>query len=273
MNRSESNAVNETNVPPNTTPLVTVAFSGLIVLRPGANNTCQIGVHRFCRDHQFQVILVVNKPNRPPILVPLLIGPLTSSFSIRLDPDPGVGDFAVFARNPFDRTRQNSHDLDYRWTINFKDLHMNAQVNGGVEPMGTLHTGVLYTPHLTDPILAPRLRRPNSPDFMLNHLASSLAASIDPPANTNLVLEWQDMGDPVELTLKRPQDPAGTLYTLYFINDPPNINAEVHDEFSRYYKVIESGGGPIPGQQRFELRFAGVVRTDEIPCMPGILNP
>lgn len=264
---------NTTNVPPSTTPLVTVVFSGLIVLRPGANNTCEIGVHRFARDHQFQVILVVNKPRLPPILVPLLIGPLTSPFSIRLDPDPGNGNFAVFARDPFDRTRPNSHDLDHRWTINFKDLHMNAQINSGAQPTGTLKTGVLYTPHLSDPILAPRLRRPNSPDFMLNHIASNLAASIDPPGNTKVLLEWHDLGDPVELTLKRPQDPAGTLYTLYFINDPPNINTEAHDEFSHYYKILESGGAPIPGQQRFELRFGTPTRTDEIPCMPGILNP
>lgn len=263
----------ETNVPPSTTPLVTVAFSGLIVLRPGANNTCEIGVHRFCRDHQFQVILVVNKPGLPPILVPLLIGPLTGPFLIRLDPDPGTTDFAVFARDPFDRTRANSHDLDYRWTINIKDLHINAQINDGAQPVGTLYTGVLYTPHLTAPIVAPRLRRPNSPDFMLNHLASNLAASINPPANTKVLLRWEDLGDTVELSLKRDQDPAGTLYTLYFINDPPNINAEVHDEFSRYYKIIESGGGPIPGQQRFELKFAPVSRTDEIPCMPVTLNP
>ncbi len=101
-----------TNIPPSTNPLVTIAFSGLIVLRPGANNTCEIGVHKFSRDHQFQVLLVVEKlvqqPNPapppltvpvplPPVLVPLIVGPLFAPFTISLDPDPtpGAGDKRV----------------------------------------------------------------------------------------------------------------------------------------------------------------------------------
>jgi hypothetical protein len=239
-----------------------------------------------------QVLLAVNKPTpvpnppppvlraQPPILVPLLVGPLTAPFLISLNPDPNpaAGDFKVFAQNPFDRTRPTSHDLDHRWTINFRDLHTNASLGEGAQPMGTLKTGILYTPKLTDPILAPKLVRPGSTDIPLLQLASHLAVSIDVPLNpsaqTKVVLQWRDMGDPVDLELPRPGDDPDTVYTIYFINEPPTINADDADEFLHYYRVLETGGSPIPRQQHYELQLlARSGRTDEIPCMPGILNP
>src|SRR5690242_7804787 len=230
-----------TNIAPSTTPMVTVAFSGLIVLRPDANNnqTCEIGVHKFSRDHHFQVLLIVERfaqPNPtpppptipvplPPIVVPLLVGPLFAPFTISRDPDPtpGAGDFTVFARDPFNRVLPGSHPLDHRWAINFKDLHLNAQANDGVQPIGTLKTGVLYTPHLCDPDLEPTLVRQGQPDFPLNQIASSLAVSIDvpvnPPAQTHVNFQWQDLGDPVNLVLPRDgDDPSTTRYTIHFIN-------------------------------------------------------
>ena len=281
--------------PPSTTPLVTIAFSGLILLRPGANNTCEIGVHKFVRDHSFQVLLVVNKPvpvpnplpnppptslrPLPPIIVPLLVGPLTAPFLIRREPDSTAGDFKVFQKDPFNRVHPPSHELDHRWAINFRDLHLNVQSNDGVQPVGTLKTGVLYTPNLSKPSLAPKLRRSGSPDFPLNQINSNLAATIevpitsDPTAQTKVILEWRDQGDPVSIELPRDGDDPNTGYTIYFINEPPNINAEAHDEFSRYYRVLETGGTPVPGDQRFELVFATGTRTDEIPCAPAMLNP
>lgn len=281
-----------TDVPPSTTPLVTIAFSGLILLRPGANNTCEIGVHKFTRDHEFHVLLVVERleqqnptpppatvpPRLPPEIVPLLAGPLFAPFSISLDPDPGAGDFMVFARDPFNRVVPPSHPLDYRWAINFKDLHLNLQFNEGVLPVGTLKTGVLYTPHLIPPNLAPTLVRTGSADIPLIQIGSNLAASIDvpinPPGQTKVKFKWQDQGDPVELVLPRDgDDPSKIRYTIYFINEPPAINFEEHSEFLRYYRVIQSGGAAIPEDLQFDLRFAPDERTDEIPCAPAVINP
>ena len=60
--------IRTTGVPsPNTT--VTVSFAGLLALRSGPTESCEIGVHRFSSDHTFQVMLVVKKPNRPPRLI------------------------------------------------------------------------------------------------------------------------------------------------------------------------------------------------------------
>jgi len=281
-------AFDVTDVPPSTNPRVSIAFSGQIVLKPGPNNTCQIGVNKLDRNHIFQVVLVISNPYpvdpdvvkkayHPATVIPLFTGPVFAPFLIRLQPDPfpaDVGNFRVFARNPFDRTRPNSHDLDYRWAVNFKDLHLNLSTNHGIEPVGTLKTGVLYTPRLTDPGLHPRLVRQSSPDFRLNQIASNLAVSITlPTEQTRLLFQWEDEGEAQELVLPRSGDDSRTLYTLYFINEPPNLNAQPHDEFALYYRALLSGGASIPDDQRFELETDPIVRSDEIPCMPVILNP
>src|SRR5829696_7549739 len=107
------------NLPAN--PLVTVKFSGLMVLQPGDNKTCNVGVHRFNRTHLFQVILVISKPNQAPTLITLFTGPLQDNFLIRLDPDPGAaGDFKVFEKEPFTHTAQGSDPNDARWAINLQ---------------------------------------------------------------------------------------------------------------------------------------------------------
>src|SRR5215475_6421328 len=127
-------------VQPSTTPPVTILLSGLMVIQPGPNNnTCEIGVHKFTRSHLFQVILVVNKPNRPPALVPIFSGTQLAPFEIRLasNPEPNP-DFAVYARDPFDRTLPASDPLDHRWAINMKLKHPTALVNDGVKPVVTL---------------------------------------------------------------------------------------------------------------------------------------
>lgn len=255
-------------------PPVTVTFSGLMVLKPGANNTCDIGVHRFNRDHLFQVILIVQKPDRPPTLTPLLTGPLTAPFSIGLSSNPAVGDFMVFAPtpDPFVRGIPN-HEKDVRWAINFRDHHPNVQTNGGVEPLINLKTGVLYSSNLTSPTLAPRLTLPDLSSIPLHRIAEDLAVSIVPPAGTQVVLRWEDVG--VETMLELPPldgDPT-TTYTVAFTNNPPNFSGEPHDELGLYYRVLKNGNVSFTQAMQFTLAIARGVRSDEVPCMPVLLNP
>src|SRR5215211_278653 len=147
------------NLPPN--PLVTVKFSGLLVLQPGANNTCNVGVHRFNFTHLFQAILVVSKQGQAaPTLITLLTGPLQAPFLIRLEPDPGAGDFKVFEKDPFTQTSQGSHKNDARWAINLQSPDGDIKVNEGAMPFVTLKTGVLFTPDLSKEDLKPKFTRP-----------------------------------------------------------------------------------------------------------------
>ncbi len=256
--------------PPDTAPPITVLLSGLMVVQPGQNNTCEIGIHKFSNEHLFQIILTVNKPNRPAVLVPLFIGPLLSPFEIGLatNPEPAP-DFNAYSRDPFDRTLPTSDEFDYRWAISFGTKHPTARPNDGVKPVVTMKTGTLYTPNLSKPALTPRLTRTGSLDDDLKQFASHLAVSITPPPGVKLLLKGLDLGDPLEFLLPRDGDPAGTKYTLALINEPPNLLAPAHDEFGLYYKVFEDGSGSaISDSVRFKLEFAGGTRSDEVPCMP-----
>jgi hypothetical protein len=267
-------AFNTTATPPTINSLVTIKFSGLMVLRPkeGANDICEICVHRHSREHSNQVILIVNKPNLPPTLVPLLGGALTADFEIRLNPD-SAADFKIFQRDPFDRTLPNSHVNDIRWAINLRGPNPDARPNNGAKPVATLKMGVLYTSNLTNPPLDPVLTCPTGGPVSLKQFAGDLAAAIDPAGKT-VLLKWKDMGDDKDVTLPRDFDPPNTSYTLYFINEPPNLASAPHDELPLYYKVLEkSNGAPIPPGEQCKLKFADETRSDEFPCMPILLNP
>jgi len=142
----------------------------------------------------------------------------------------------------------------------------------GARPTAVLKTGVLYAPDLTRAGLNPQLVCQGATDI-LNSIATHFAASIVPPANTDVVVEWTDQGNARDVALPRPHDPAGTVYTLYFINEPGNFDGLFHEELGLYYRILQSGGAPIPTNQRCELTFPPHTRTDEIPCPPITLNP
>ena len=150
-------------------PLVTVTFSGQMLLQPGTDDTqdvrtCEIGINRFAREHLLNVLLIVHRPNVPPAVFHLARGPLTDNFMIRVvsnvDHLPLPGDFRVFAPTPepFERSGSvGNSDFDYRWGVNLKspNVHPNATRNGNAEPIVKLTSGTLYSPHLTHEELHP----------------------------------------------------------------------------------------------------------------------
>jgi hypothetical protein len=254
-----------------------VEFAGLLLLRPRANNTCEIGIHRWTATHMFQVMLIVNKPNRPSTLVRLIAGPLTGPLAIGLDPSPTSGDFQAFAPTPppFVPTPNPSDNIarDYRWAINMYALNPYADYSDGARPVATLSTGVLYTANLTPQDLEPKLIRGILPPIPLYHISADLAAAIQPPANTNVKLEWSEFGESKSLVLPRRHDPPNTTYTISLINEPPMSSTPEHDELGLYYKVLVANGAPIPILEHWRLQYAYSERTDEIPCMPVLLEP
>lgn len=261
---------------------VNIEFAGQMLLQPGADDThasrtCQIGINRFSRDHTLQVMLIVKEPTLPPTIIPLLRGPLTDDFVIRLGPDPDArpGNFRVFAptAEPFVRTAAGNHDHDYRWTLNLRNpqIHPNATRGRGAEPVVKLRAGTLYAPRLTPVNLQPKLKR-GEEEIPLIKIAPELVASIVPSEGDHVLLEWSDMGDPVRRVLPRDGDHRDTVYTVSFINDPP-ANTPPHEELSLYYKVLRDGASSIPPDRQFQLTFAGGISSDLIPCMPVVLNP
>ena len=256
-------------------PLLTVKFSGLLVLQPGADRTCDVGVHKFNRTHLFQAILVVSKVNQAPTLITLLTGPLQSQFLIRPVPDPGIGDFKVFEKDPFTQTLPGSDPNDARWAINLQSPGRDITLNQGAMPFVTLKTGVLFTPSLTDKALAPKFIRPPAAQMQLEHFAPELSVAIDPPKEAKVLLEWTDLGNPMGRLLPLDgDDPATTRYTVYFVNEPPSLDSEPHDELLLYYKILRKKGAPVADVEQCKLIVdKGAVRLDQMPCNPVRLDP
>jgi hypothetical protein len=263
-----------TTTAPATNAKVTVKFAGLMLLKPNENNGCDIGIHRLSETHALQVILVVSKPDRPPGLIRLVTGALTQPFAINVnqDPNPGVKAFTR-GPDPFDPNRAGNNELDFRWAINMRQLHEGADFNDGARPVATLNAGTLYTSNLTPTELTPELvngtKRTPLPRF-----SADLAAAIDLPVGGTVELSWTvDGGERRSLNLPRRNDPARTTYTVTLLNDPPVVNALAHDELSQYYQVLEVAGQMIPLEKQFRIAYNGDPNTDEIPCMPVVLNP
>lgn len=278
-----------TATPLNLQPKVTVEFAGQLILHPGPNDTansrtCEIGVNRFSRPHKLQVLLIVKEPARAPTVVPLLEGPLTDDFMIRLGPDPHVppdtnvrpGNFEVFAptADPFDRNHSGNSPNDYRWTVNLRApllQHPNATRGRGAEPVVKLRTGTLYSPNLLDTNFQPTLKRNGSNDIPLVTIPPELAASIEPAAGDHVLLEWSE-GEAKEQVLPRKEDHRDTVYTVLIMNEPaPGTSA--HDELALFYRVLLDGGRPIERHLRWRLEFGSGGGTDRIPCLPIVLNP
>jgi hypothetical protein len=266
---------------PSTSSPVTIVCAGLLLLAPDGANMCNIFVHRRTRDHLFQVMLIITKPNRPPITLRLLTGPLDKDFEIGLR-DNASPDFKAFALGNGDivRSPQTAQDdaLDYRWVLNLKSLedHADAQADDGAKPIVRLKTGVLYTPNLTKEEIHPRFVRALSPpiDRPLFRFAAELAVAIQATKEHPLRLSWSDLGDPQNLDVPRINDPDNTTYTVAIVNDPPISDPADHDEIARYYRVLtDRNGNPIPFEKRFQLLYGSAEKTDEIPCQPVTLEP
>ena len=257
---------------PATNAEVTVKFAGLMLLKPNASNGCDIGIHRLSDTHAFQVIVVVSKPDGPPSLIRLVAGSLTQPFAINVTPDPGTGVEAFQTRaESFDRNGRN--ELDFRWAINMQELHPGADFNIGARPVATLNAGTLYTSTLTRVELTPELVN-GTTRTPLPRFSADLAAAIDLQPASRVELSWNvESGERRTLSLPRRNDPRGTTYTVMLLNDPPVVNALSHDELAYYYQVLEVGGQPIPGANQYHISYTRDPTTDEIPCMPVVLNP
>jgi hypothetical protein len=220
-------------------------------------------------------MLVVDKPNLPLTFIHITRGPLTAPLSIERFPAPAAG-FQVFAKNPFAPDNTRSHRLDHRWALNLRSMHPNADFNGDAAPMVTLNTGILYAANLTreglNAELTPAEQPPTRPNRPLHTFAADLAVAIDIPRDSALVVRWEESGEQQILTLPRESDPQGTTYTISLMNDPEVTNPPPHDELALYYQVLRDSGAQISQDEQFRISVPPG-RSDEIPCMPVVLDP
>src|ERR1700752_871246 len=126
-----------TTTVPNICATVTVRFFGLMLLKPGESNTCEVGIHHFSPVHSFQAMLIVHKPNLPLTFIRLTTGTLTGPMTFELFPTPAPG-FSAFEPGPFDRTSDLTDKKDHRWTLNMREHHPNVDFNEGARPVAIL---------------------------------------------------------------------------------------------------------------------------------------
>lgn len=269
-----------TNVEPSPDSKVTVTFAGLMLIKPADGNALEAGVHKFSRDHSFQVMLVVNQPGLPPRVIRLCQGPLFSDFEMNVNPaGAGVQKF-VPNDDAFDPSNGANNKKDFRWAFNFAALpgHDQVDINDGARPTVKLNAGVLYSANLTREDLEPTLQQGFN-QIPLHRFSMDLAASVELPENSKMTLTWKDLGTQQIVALPRDTDPEGTTYTVAVLNDPPVFydpaageDPSSHDEFDEYYKVLQIGNAIVPNKIRCHIKLPPNHRSDEIPCLIGVVE-
>jgi hypothetical protein len=267
------------HTPPKIDSTVTVKFAGLLLLKPNGDKMCDIGINRQ-PGHAFQLMLIVDKPDLPLTLLRLSSGPLTGD--VKITNSASTAAFKVFTRddNPFDRAAANNNPLDARWALHLTDYHPGADFDNGARPIVTLNDGLLYASNLSRLELNPMLVTPQPPpspptETPLHRVAADVSASFDLAGSDKVSITWEEAGHAQSFGLPRIQtvDPIGTTYTIVVLNDPPATSEPPHDELALYYEVLKVHGNQIPPNERKQLVFKVAAKSDEIPCLPGLLNP
>lgn len=286
-----------TTLPEN--PDVRIFFSGLMILEPRADNTCEVFVHSSAPRHYLTIEVRRKRAGRPDELMMRHIGPLAyigsdspvdapiHGMDIRkvTDGPKGIRSF-IPTTPPADGDPQslglaidfqtagfhngNPQSIDPRTNEPFHLLDIDPL---GSRPSILLDDGTFYTAALTRSDLTIRLQHPDGSDRVLAPFASLIGADISLEEDSSLVILWRQFGKLERLELERTE---GTSYEIYIVNDPLFESNSIddlekdpkHDEFREYYKILHR----VPTNQQFRLSVdvppvtvsRGSTRT---PCM------
>jgi hypothetical protein len=280
---------------------VKIFFSGLLILKPSENDSCEVFVHTSAPRHYLTIEVRRKQEGRPDEVMMRHLGPLSfiqtnedpevtpiHGMAIRRvsesQPGGGVKSFAPQESQP-----EGAPDgLDKAIDLARSDFHNASQpANAGflnVDPLGArpsilLTDGTLYTAAKTRPELTIKLKDATGAAVRdLPRFASLIGANISLDDESIVTVSWSQQGKPETLNLiKKP----GTRYEIYVINDPlfendslPSENNPKHDEFKEYYKVLQ-----VPSDKQFRLDVEvpqDVVPPDRgstrAPCMSVVIS-
>lgn len=290
------------SLPPN--PDVRIFFSGLMILEPRDDNTCEVFVHSSAPRHYFTIEVRRKQAGRPDELMMRHVGPLAylgrdddlvppihgmqivkvteGAKGIRsfipstppADGDPQSLNLAIDFESAGFHNGNPESGTDPTTNQPFRLLDIDPL---GGRPSILLDDGTFYTAALTRSDLQIRLRHPEGSDRVLAPFASLIGADISLEDGSSLAIIWRQFGKVESLGLRRRE---GTSYEIYIVNDPlfeseaiTNLERDPkHDEFREYYKILHR----VPTNQQFRLsvdiptgnqpaeRPRGSTRT---PCM------
>src|ERR1044071_6700554 len=285
---------------------VKIFFSGLLMLTPSENDSCEVFVHTSAPRHYLTIEVRRKQDGRPDEVMMRHLGPL--SF-IQTDEDPdvtpihgmairkvfrtppginGVKSFEPQEPQPEGAPDGLSKAIDLAGS-KFHDgnpkLHRDSDVRIlDVDPLGArpsilLTDGTLYTASKTPPELTIKLNDANGTKVRdLDPFAKLIGAAITLDDRSSVIISWSQQGELETLPLiKKP----GVSYEIYIVNDPllendslPTEDNPKHDQFKEYYKVLQ-----VPSDKQFRLEVKpreGVVPPDRgstrAPCMSVVIS-
>ena len=264
-------------------PSVKIIFTGLLILRPGPTDTCQVFIHNSCNEHSFLVETRRKRPNKPDVVMMRIPGPVPFTAA---DPTRTHGLLIRTAGLPANVKGVKAYNGNVSSTEGTKladsfDLARILDVSpGNVDGVGGLPSifidhGILYTAE-TVAMNATLKKIDGSKIITLATVPTIIAANIylnpaDPAQKVNLT--WRQNGQDVSLDLK---GSANHTYEIYINNEPlfedDSASAPVHDEFQEYFKILPE----VRREEQFNLIFPpgpipdrGSSRT---PCMSVVLG-
>lgn len=287
-------------LPPN--PDVRIFFSGLLILEPREDNTCEIFVHSSAPRHYFTIEVRRKQVGRPDELMMRHVGPL-AFIGHDEDPEPpihgmqiikvtngakGIRSFVPAAPQADGAPESLNLAIDFE-SAGFHNGNPESGVDPrtnqpihllDIDPLGgrpsiLLDDGTFYTAAKTRPDIEIRLQHPDGSERVLPPFASLIGADVSLEDDSSLAIFWRQFGKLERLELKRA---PGTWYEIYIVNDPLFENDSIanlerdpkHDEFREYYKILHR----VPTDRQFRLNVAlppdnpaltrGSTRT---PCM------
>jgi hypothetical protein len=294
----------EPNLPPD--PAVKVFFSGLMILKPSADEkSCEVFVNNSAPRHHLTIEVRRKRAGSPDEIMMRHVGPLAFAETLTDDPEEqlvhgffikkvsggpkGVRRYAPAAAPPDGepdgldlavnmagaQLHGGNPDLDPDPVTNKSRKLLDIDPLGG-RPSIHINDGAFYTAAKTRKEINITLKKDGAEDKPLEPFASLIAANIYLGSNEESVtVKWRNQGKLEALSLAKPA--PGVSYEIYIVNDPlyesDSEEEPAHDEFREYYKILPN----VETSRQFRLKVdvppnATERGTTKAPCMAVILD-
>lgn len=262
-------------------PDVRIFFSGLMIIEPQDDGTCEVFVHSSAPRHYLTIEVRRKQAGRPDELLMRHVGPLAFFDDENAGDVPLHGmeilkitDKAKGVKGYFPSTvPQNGEPDSLARAINFESSRFhNGNPEAGVDPktksvfrlldvdpLGGLpsiliNDGTFYTAAKTRDEFELILQKPDGSSERLEPFASLIGADIELEPGTSVAVRWRQQGRKQRLSLTRAK---GISYEIYIVNDPLFESVAIsksdqdpkHDEFREYYKILHR----VPTNKQFRL--------------------
>lgn len=262
-------------------PSVRIFLTGQLLLQPNAaGSECEVFVNRSAPNHHLTIEVREKFEGEPDFILMRHHGPLEYlNHETRIE---GLvirrlanGHVKAYTGEPTPYGEgMSAIDLSKRDFHPTKDLSIDFEC---ARPSIMIRDGIFNTAAKTPTNLEFKVKRgvgAKSTTRDIPGFASVIGANIYLGDSDRLILEWNEMGLPQNLTLTKPVE--GLSYEVYIINDPLYDDvaaATAHDEFAEYYKVLPN----VPTTERLTLETTVLDEAPErgsakTPCMPVVVG-